>query len=126
MTKDNSNYELKVALFIVFLICVGFVTLTWVSKLELDSYKHTCDDKIYLQKKQINELTSIITQLQSELYITQTRLAMYTMDAKAERLGLNVDYLEIPDSSLVMRVEYNGSVWENISVGDTSGVDITP
>lgn len=64
------------------------------------------------------DLRQKIAEKEYELYIMKRVLAMYKMDIEAQEKNLTVEYKKIPNSKMVIRIEYNGSHYDSMEIQD--------
>ena len=72
-------------------------------------------DKQTLIKKKI-DLQYRISELQMRLFYLKQSFEIVEMDLESIDSGMNFKYIQIPDSGYVMRVEYNGSSFDDIEI----------
>lgn len=121
-TKLDKQFWFGVVIaFIILILLIYFVTIPlWKPILYPEKLpKKTLEEKYF-------ELQQEIREKEFELFQMKRLFVIYTMDMDAMMNNLTVEYKKIPNSSLVMRMEYNGSVFENITfVGDLIEVKIS-
>jgi len=64
------------------------------------------------------DLDSRIRDLQFELFYLRKAVSIVEADLDAKEKNLSVEYLKLPDSEFVMRVEYNGSHIDSVEIKD--------
>ena len=69
-------------------------------------------DKQLLLKKKI-DLTYNINELEVRLFYLRRSLEIVEMDLESIDKDMKVKYIQVPNSSYVMRVEYNGSTFDD-------------
>lgn len=119
MKSKKKNYW-KYATFII----IGIVVFHYGWNLAIMYEKDNQKIKItfpneYSEEELENKLLDVYQQRSEtiyKLYFLNQVISIYEMELEAKQNNMSVKYIDVPNSSLIIRAEYNGSFIDNVEI----------
>ena len=105
MKEEPINWASAIIFIFLFVIAIFFVY--WTIDANLEGFKFPnefTEEEIY--KK--------LSGWYAEKRNINFKISVYEMELESKRKNMTVQYKKVPDTGLIMRVEYNGSAMDNV------------